>query len=213
MARSAIITGYTGLVGRELLGDLLESADYSEVKALGRRAPTVAHEKLRWIKSDFTDLEKRSGELAADDAFCCLGTTRRAAGSKAAFERVDFHMVMDFARLSRKAGAKRFFLVSALSASARSPIYYNRIKGRTEDAVQGIGFDALHVIRPSLLIGEREERRPGERVAQRLFPLLNPLLVGPFRPMRAVRASTVASAMLDLASQGQNGTHIHTLPL
>lgn len=213
MSRTAVITGYTGLVGRLLLDRLLASDDYAQVLAVGRREPQATSEKLRWLRSELDDLGDRSAELTADDAFCCLGTTRKAAGSKAAFERVDFHMVVDFARAAHQAGSRRFFLVSALSANARSPIYYNRIKGRAEEAVTEIGFDTLHILRPSLLLGQREQKRPGERVAQKIFPILNPVLLGPFRAMRAVAGSEVADALIQLASGTGEGTQVHSLPL
>jgi uncharacterized protein YbjT (DUF2867 family) len=214
MARNAVIAGHTGLVGRHLLQQLLVSGLYARVLAVGRREPAQAHPALQVIRTELGELQKLGPRLAADDAFCCLGTTLRAAGSKAAFERVDFHMVVDFARAVRAAGATRLFVVSSLSADPRSPVYYSRVKGRTEQALREVGFEALHIVRPSLLLGERSASRPGEDLAQRLAPAINPLLFGPLRKYRAIRGEDVARALLDLARRiDDRGVAVHTLPL
>lgn len=213
MTRTAIVTGYTGLVGRHLLGLLLDDARYARVIALGRREPEHVHPRLQSVLTDFSDLGRLESRLAADDAYCCLGTTLRVAGSKAAFERVDYHMVIDFARAVHAAGGKRFFLVSALSADTRSAIYYSRIKGRTEQALGEVGFEALHILRPSLLLGARGEKRLGEALAQKLAPAAGLLLQGPLAKYRAVRAEDVAAAMQECSRREDHGVFVHTLPL
>lgn len=209
----ALIAGHTGLVGRHLLDQLLHDPRYTEVKAVGRRAPAQTHPRLRAIQTELGALGKLGAALAADDAYCCLGTTLKAAGSRAAFERVDYHMVVDFARAAHAAGARRFFLVSSLSANPRSPVYYSRIKGRAEQAVREVGFESVVILRPSLLLGERQEHRLGEAVAQRVAPLINPLLRGPWTRYRAVQASDVARALVGLSQQEQPGVRLHHLPL
>ncbi|MGH2521716.1 MAG: NAD(P)H-binding protein, partial [Anaerolineales bacterium] len=129
------------------------------------------------------------------------------------FERVDYHMVVDLARAAHKAGARRFFVVSAIGASEHSPAFYSRVKGRMEKAVRQLPFEAVHVVRPSLLLGERAERRPGEKLAQLLAPLLGPFLVGPLAKYRAVPAGDVADALVKLARGAATGAHVHHLPL
>src|SRR5258706_16313017 len=181
MSRIALVAGATGLVGGRLLRQLLARDEYQEVRVLGRRPPALDAGKLRFIASDFSRLEDLDVELAVDDVFCCLGTTIKQAGSQAAFERVDYHMVVDLARAAQKAGAKRFLLISALGASSRSPVFYSRVKARTEEAVAALPFTAVHIVRPSLLLGARKEMRPGERVGQVLAPLLSLFMVGPLR--------------------------------
>jgi uncharacterized protein YbjT (DUF2867 family) len=162
MARSAVIAGATGLVGRSLLERLVGDARYTALHVLGRRAPAVVSTKVRFIATDFGDLAAHAAQLAVDDVFCCLGTTIRAAGSQPAFERVDYHMVVDLARAAHQAGAKRFLVVSAVGASERAAAFYSRVKGRMEKAVGAVPFEALHIVRPSLLLGARAERRPAE---------------------------------------------------
>ncbi len=215
MSKTALLAGYTGLVGQALLRQLLERGDYSQLKVVGRRAPRVEQPTLQYLHSDMKSLKNLGDALQADDAFCCLGTTIKAAGSRAAFERVDFHMVVEFARAAYEAGARRLFLVSSQSANPRAPFYYSRVKGRTEQAVNQIGFDCVHILRPSLLLGAREENRPGERLAQSLAPAMNLLMRGPFKAYRAVTADEVAGALIKLATTDQTdeGNFVHTLPL
>ncbi|MGQ0619784.1 MAG: NAD-dependent epimerase/dehydratase family protein [Panacagrimonas sp.] len=211
---TALLAGHTGLVGRQLLTQLLREGHYGRVLTVGRRLPDHTHPRLQSIKTELGELSGRGTALAADDVYCCLGTTMRAAGSRAAFERVDYHMVVDLARATRAAGAKRFFMVSSLSASARSPVFYSRVKGRAEQAVSEIGFETLHILRPSLLLGQRTERRIGEAIAQSMAPLANRLLMGRLAMYRAVRGEDVATAMVQLsAREALRGTHVWTLPL
>lgn len=213
MARIALVAGATGLVGTALLRQLAAAADYGEVRVLGRRRPATAGGKVRFIESDFGSLDALAPQLAVDDVFCCLGTTIRQAGSQAAFERVDYHMVVDLARAAQRAGAKRFLVVSAVGASPSAAAFYSRVKGRMEQAVRELPFEAVHIVRPSLLLGERAKRRPGERAAQALAPLLAPLLRGPLAKYRAVPAEEVAAALVTLAGRDAKGVHVHHLPL
>lgn len=214
MTRTALIAGHTGLVGRHLLQDLLGDTRYGRVIALGRRLPAVTHPKLHALQTDFSGLSALGPAIAADEVFCCLGTTLKAAGSRAAFERVDYHMVVELARATRAAGAKSFLMVSSLSASPRSPVFYSRVKGRAEQTVTELGFECLHILRPSLLLGDREERRPGEAIAQVLMPLADAVLRGGLAKYRAIRGEDVARAMLRLAAREDlRGAQVWTLPL
>jgi len=213
MARSAVIAGATGLVGGALLRRLADDARYAEIRVLGRRAPAAPPAKARFVATDFSDLAAQAAALAADDVFCCLGTTIRAAGSQAAFERVDYHMVVDLARAARQAGARRFLVVSAVGASERAAAFYSRVKGRMERAVRQLPFEAVHIVRPSLLLGARAERRPAEQLGQWLAPLLAPALRGPLAKYRAVPAEDVAAALVAFAHSGATGVHVHHLPL
>lgn len=211
--RTALVAGYTGLVGRHLLAQLLAGGAYARIKTVGRRAPPVDDARVEALVTGLENLAGMRERLAADDVFCCLGTTLRAAGSRAAFEQVDFDMVVDLACTAHAAGARRFFLVSALGASANSRVFYNRIKGRAEAAVRAVGYETLHIVRPSLLLGKRDEPRPGEDFAQKLLPALGRLLVGPLAAYRAVPAEEVARALVELAAREQPGVMISTLPL
>jgi uncharacterized protein YbjT (DUF2867 family) len=212
-SRTAVLAGATGLVGGALLTLLLAQRDYSRVTVLGRRPPSREGGKVKFVFTDYSSLDTLAAELAVDDVFCCLGTTIRKAGSEAAFERVDYHMVVDLARAANKAGAKNFLVVSAAGTSLKAPAFYPRTKARMEQAVSEIGFKATHILRPSLLLGTRQESRPAERLFQLLSPLYSPLMTGPLRKYRPVRAEDVAAAMVKLALGADSGVHIHYLPL
>lgn len=213
MSRIAVVAGATGLVGGRLLRRLLAQDEYREVRVLGRRPPSLDAGQLRFIHSDFSKLEDLDVELNVDDVFCCLGTTIRQAGSQAAFERVDYHMVVDLARAAQKSGAKRFLVVSAAGASLRSPVFYSRVKARMEEAVAALPFEAVHIVRPSLLLGERKDLRPGEWLGQLLAPLLAPFMIGPLRRYQPIQADAVAATLVKLALNGATGAHVHALPL
>lgn len=213
MARIALLVGATGLVGAALLERLLAAPEYTGVTVLGRRAPAVTDPKLGFVPSTLEDLDALADPLAADDLFCCLGTTTKAAGGKAGLERVDYTMVLAVARAAQAGGVARFFGVSAAGASATSPAFYSRVKARMEHDVAAIGFAETHFFRPSLLLGVRGESRPAEALAQKLSPLLAPLCIGPLRKYRPIAATEVADAMLLKARQSGSGVQVHDLPL
>jgi uncharacterized protein YbjT (DUF2867 family) len=156
MQRTALIAGASGLVGRELLARLLDDPRYAAVHALVRRPLDTAHPRLVQRQVDFAQL---AGQVpAVDDAYCALGTTLRAAGSRRAFERVDVDHVIALAHAARAAGARRFIVVSAVGSHPRALSFYARAKARMEAGVSALDFDAVHILQPSLLLGESAAR-------------------------------------------------------
>lgn len=207
--RTALIAGASGLVGRHLLPLLLQSNRYSQVIAVGRRELPLIHPKLDQQLVDFDDLKRYKSELVADDVFCCLGTTIKKAGSKEAFYKVDHTYVTQLAALTLEKKATQFLVVSAMGADAGSMVFYNKVKGEMERDIQQLGFPAVHVFRPSLLLGEREEHRTGEELGAKIMKPLAGLLIGPLRRYRPIQAETVAKAMLQAASSDGLGVHIY----
>lgn len=205
-ARSAVVAGGTGLVGRALLPLLGGDARYRLVTSLVRRevpsSPGVTVQRADFERLDELNL------AAVDDAFCCLGTTRRDAGSAAAFRRVDLGYIVAFARRAKRAGALRFLLVSSLGASPGSPFLYPRTKGECEAAVSALGFTTVVILRPSFLIGARGHERQTEAVALRLGQLVRPLLIGPLRKYAPVDASAVARTLVEAAATAPPGITI-----
>lgn len=206
---TALLLGATGLVGGHVLDLLLADPAYTRVTVLGRRPVARMHPKLDQRTADFTRLrEDHAISFAVDDVFCCLGTTIAAAGSQEAFRRVDHDYVVSAARAAAEHGARRYLLVSAAGANARSRIFYNRVKGEAEDAVRAQPLDGAVILRPSLLLGERTETRTGEQWAQRIMPALDWMMVGPLRRYRAIEAATVARAMVRLAKEKTRGVRV-----
>lgn len=204
--RHALIAGATGLVGRSLLPLLLEDSACEQVTAIGRRPPAGTHGKLKFIRAELEDMEQALAGGHWHDAFCCLGTTMKTAGSRPAFRAVDLDGVSAFARAARTAGAEFFGLVSAAGASSESPSFYLRTKGEAEDAVGAVGFASLAVMRPGVLVGERAEFRAAERLAAMAAPVTDRLLVGALARYRSVPAATVAAALLAAARERRPGT-------
>lgn len=203
---SALVAGGTGLVGGHLLRLLAADSRYPRVTSLMRR-DSAAPPGIDARVVDFTRLEELECPPISD-AFCCLGTTRRAAGSAAAFRRVDFDHVVAFARLARRAGAVRFMLVSSLGASDRSPFLYPRTKGEGEAAVRSVGFETLVILRPSFLLGTRADTRPIETVVLRAGRLIAPLLIGPLRRYAPVDAALVAQTLVRCAATAPTGVTV-----
>ncbi len=209
MPRTAMLAGATGLTGQQLLKQLLADARYSQVHALVRRHVFAPHVKLVEHLVDFAALANSPTLPKVDDMFCCLGTTIKTAGSKAAFRTVDFDYVLKIARLAKKSGAQRFLVMSALGSNSKSGVFYSRVKGEMEEALQELGFAELHIFQPSLLVGNRAESRPGERFGIAAFQLISPLLFGPVRKYRAIEVTDVAQAMINAAWSQRSGTHIY----
>lgn len=202
---TALLLGATGLVGGHVLDLLLADPAYRRVTVLGRRPLARMDPKLDQRTADFDRLRDHEISFAVDDVFCCLGTTIAAAGSQEAFRRVDHDYVVEAARLAAAHGSGSFLLVSSSGADAGSRIFYSRVKGEAEEAIRNMPLRGAVFLRPSLLLGERDESRPGEKFAQRLMPALGWMLVGPLRRYRAVEASTVARAMVRLAKERPRG--------
>jgi len=206
MAKRAVILGATGLVGRHLLRLSLDRSDYGEVRALVRHDLAVEHPKLRQVNVDFDRLWEWGDEFQAEHVFCCLGTTRAKAGTRAGFERVDYGYVHRAAQLAAEHCVEHFVWISAAGANPRSPFFYPRVKGRLEAEIGDLGLQRWTAVRPSLLLGKRPELRLGEVLTAPAMQLLRPLMVGPWRKYRAIPAETVAAAMLAAANGESMGS-------
>lgn len=207
--RTALIAGASGLVGGHCLNLLLKSNRYSEVISIGRRDLPIIHPKLDQKVVDFDDLKSYAHDLAADDVFCCLGTTIKKAGSKEAFYKVDHTYVTKLAEVCKSRITTQFLVVSAMGADKSSLIFYNRVKGEMERDLQQMELNTVHIFRPSLLLGEREEQRAGEDFAAKVMQPLSKFMVGPLHKYKPIEAESVAKAMLYAASQNLSGVFIH----
>ena len=200
--------GATGLVGGHCLDILVADEAYARVIVLARKPLPHHLPKLLWHVVDFDRLAELGGLLRADDVFCCLGTTIRAAGSREAFDRVDFGYVVEAARVAAENGAGQLLLVSAVGAAPESRVFYSRVKGQVEQAVRELPFRGVHIFRPSLLLGRRADSRPGERIAAALMVPLSRLLVGRARRYRPVPAVDLAAAMVAVAKGAPPGVNV-----
>ncbi|MGB7738617.1 MAG: NAD(P)H-binding protein [Steroidobacteraceae bacterium] len=200
---TALIAGASGLVGGECLKRLLASDTYSTVTVVTRRSLGAAakHAKIREVIVDFAHLDRVRADLRADHVFCALGTTIRKAGSQAKFRQVDLEYPRHLAELALANGAKHFSLVSALGASSKSGVFYSRVKGKLEDALCAMKWPSLCLVRPSVIVGDRQESRPLERLSEML------LRFGP-ATYRPVEAGKIAAAMIATAQREPRGVTI-----
>jgi len=176
-SKTVLILGATGLTGNLVVKKLFQYSAISKVYAITRRPLGLTHDKLVEIKVDnFDSLAELKLDLVCDIAFSCLGTTLKKAGSKEEFVKVDQKMVLDFAKLAKLHGVYGFVCISGFGANPRSPIFYNRIKGLTDDGILSLGFPRTIIFRPSLLLGNRQESRPAEFFSIQLVSLLKKFL-------------------------------------
>ena len=199
--RTALLLGATGLVGRELLAQLLADDDVFRVTAVVRRPTGVEHAKLNEQVIDLDAMEQHEHLFAVDQLFCALGTTIKVAGSRERFRHVDHDLPLTAARLGRKRGARHYLLVSALGADAGSRVFYNRVKGETENDILSLGYPSVTIARPSLLLGDRAEHRFGEELAKKVGWLMPPA----YKP---IHGRDVARALVDAAREDKPGARI-----
>ncbi|MDO6568225.1 NAD(P)H-binding protein [Alteromonas sp. 1_MG-2023] len=200
--KTALVLGATGLVGRTLVNILLQDRRYSEViclvrKPLQSKLFADPHDKLKPVVVDFDSLQDYQGYFGVDHVYCCLGTTIKQAGSKAAFRRVDFEYVHIAAQLTRAQRAGSFVWISSVGADAHSGNFYLRVKGELENAIMRMTqLPHAAAVRPSLLLGERNESRTLEDIAQKTAPVWKLLMQGPLKKYRPVHAVDVARNMM-----------------
>lgn len=202
-AKSALVIGATGLVGRECVKQLAARPEFERVTALARRPlpGDLQSPRLRTVLIDFDRVDEWPDVFRTDHVFCAFGTTIKQAGSQERFRQVDFEYPLRIARLARAAGACHFLLVSSVGANPASRGFYLRVKGELENAITALGFPSVTVVRPSLLLGDRQEFRLGEALAMRLswaFP----------RKYRAVRVRDVARVLVNAAVEDRPGLRI-----
>lgn len=211
---TAIVAGGTGLVGRELLRLLLEDSAYNKVIALVRRDIAVGHlrghKKLVQFITDYSRLETvlEPAVMAGAHVFCTLGTTIKKAGSQEQFRRVDFDYPMQLGEIASRGGAHVYAIVTAMGANSASSIFYNRVKGDVEHGLRAMNLRSLYMLRPSLILGDRDEVRVGEQLGSMVSRAISPLMIGGLRTYRPIQASTIAAGLVASAKIGEAGAHV-----
>ena len=203
--RNALIAGATGLVGNSLLKQLLADGQYEKIVTIVRKPIDVKHSKLIQHQIDFESIASMKWDFQIDDVFCALGTTIKTAGSQDAFYKVDYTYVVNLGKWCAAHGVQRFLIVSAMGANAKSGIFYNRVKGEMENTISKLNIPQIKVFRPSLLMGDRKEKRGGEKVAQVVMGTLGFLFAGPLLKYKGIHADVVAKAMVKSAKKAMKG--------
>lgn len=203
MKKQAIIFGATGAVGRQLLDLCLDGDRYQQVTVIARRPASLSHEKLNWLIAGLDALKDIPPipELLNGDAFSCLGTTMKAAGSKDNFRRVDYDYVVNAAQFSKRCGIRNFSMISAIGADAKSNTFYNQTKGAVETAVIAENMHSLRIFRPSLLKGKRDDFRLTEELGNFASMLVTPLFYLGLRKYQPIAIDKLASALYETAAE------------
>ncbi len=210
MSNTALILGSSGLIGRHLLDQLVHDPKWNRIIVLTRRHLGLNDTKIVEVIGDSDTIEASAAKLKAHTIFCCLGTTQAKAGSQDNFRKIDHDYVVRCAEITHQQGAKRFVFISSVGAKVGSASFYAHVKGETERDLAAIGFETLDILRPSLLLGDRDESRPLEDLGRFLAPLLSVILIGPLRKYRPIKGEQVARAMNLIASSKHKGVRVHT---
>ena len=210
MGKTALVVGATGLVGGELVKILLAAPEYDRVLVWVRRSIGMTGDKLEERIIDFDRLGACTAAGKVDHVFCCLGTTIKKAKTREAFIKVDLEYPLALGGWARANGVAQFLVISALGADANSRIFYSRTKGQMEQALGKLGLNGLHIFRPSLLLGERNEFRLGEAAAAKVSRLVPFLFSGPLKQYAPVQAGREAGAMYKVALQEKRGIHTYS---
>jgi uncharacterized protein YbjT (DUF2867 family) len=207
--KKAILIGATGLIGKALIRSLTNDTDYSEVLLIARKKIENLPAKFKLIQVNFDEIEKYKSDITGDVLFSTLGTTLKTAGSKEAQYKIDFDYQFNVAKLASDNGVKKLVLLSSAGANSKSSIFYSRMKGELDEAVQKLNFENVSIIRPSMLVGKREEFRLAEKI---FTPLAYIVYIIPFaRKYRPIKDSTVAKAMINAVKSNQSGYKIYEL--
>jgi uncharacterized protein YbjT (DUF2867 family) len=195
--KTALIIGATGLVGNQLLGQLLSDDTFSKVKIFVRRSTGMIHDKLEEIMLDFDNIKAQKDKIKGDVLFSCLGSTIKQAGTKANQYKVDFTYQYEFAKVAAENAVPDYVLISATSASSKSMFFYSRIKGELEAAISTLDFKKIRIVQPSVLEGHRTEKRVAEEFGAIFINFLGRYIPA-LQKYRSIGGDTLARAMISI---------------
>ena len=199
--KTALLFGASGLVGSHLLNQLIKDTNYSKIKLFVRSVTEIIDPKVEIIKIDFNNLQNHKEDVKGDDCFFCIGTTKKNSSDKDEYRRVELDIPKEIAKIAKLNLVNSFIFVSAIYANPNSSGDYVRFKGLVEEELKRLNFPKLALMRPSFLMGDRKEKRVGEKIGIFVFKLLSPLLLGPLKKMKPIHSETVAKAMIRAANE------------
>ncbi|MBD1173450.1 NAD(P)H-binding protein [Pelagibacterales bacterium SAG-MED03] len=198
--KTALVFGSSGLIGEHLLNELIQSDNYSKIKLFVRSDHGSNHSKTEIIKTDFNNLENHKEDIKGDDCFFCIGTTKQNSPDKNEYKRVELDVPKKIAQIAKSNLVNSFVFVSSGYADPNSSGDYLKFKGLVEEELKRLSFSKLGIMRPSFLMGDRKERRVGEKVGIFIFKLLSPLFLGPLKKMKPIHSKKVAKAMVKITN-------------
>jgi len=204
--KTALLFGSSGLIGGHLLNKLIENNDYNKIKLFVRSEPKTSHQKIEIIKTDFNNLKNHEEDIKGDDCFFCIGTTKKNSPDKNEYKRIERDMPLEIAEIAKANSVNSFIYVSSGFADPKNSGAYLRYKGEVEEELKKLNFSKLGIMRPSFLMGNRKEKRYGEKIGIFLFKLLSPLFLGPLKKMKPINSEKVAKAMIKIANENLKKT-------
>ena len=199
--KTALIFGSSGLVGKNLLNQVINNSNYSKIKIFVRSSPDISDRKIEIINTDFKDLEIIKNLITGDDCFFCIGTTKKNSPDKKEYRRIELDLPKKIAQISKSNNVKSFIFVSSGFADPKNSGDYLKFKGLVEEEIKSLNFQKIGILRPSFLLGKRKEKRLGEKIGISIFKLLSPLFVGPIKKMKPIHSEKVAKAMIQIANE------------
>ena len=199
--KSALLFGSSGLIGGHLLNQLIKNDYYDKIQIFVRSVPEINDPKVEIIKTDFNNLENHREDIKGDDCFFCIGTTRQNSPDKNDYRRVELDIPKEIAQIAKSNSINSFVFVSSGYADPKSSGDYLKFKGQVEEELKRLNFTKLGIMRPSFLMGNRKEKRIGEKIGILVFKLLSPLLLGPLKKMKPINSEIVAKAMIKAANE------------
>ena len=197
--KTALLFGSSGLVGGHLLNQLINDNKYSKIKLFIRKDPEISDLKVEVIKTNFNNLQNHKEDIKGDDCFFCIGTTKQNSPDKNEYRRVELDVPKEIAQIAKSNSVNSFVFVSSGYADPKSSGDYLKFKGEVEEELKKLNFSKLRIMRPSFLLGDRKEKRIGEKIGIFVFKMLSPLFVGPIKKMKPIHSEVVAKAMIAIA--------------
>ena len=204
--KTALLFGASGLVGNHLLNQLISNNNYSKVKLFVRSTINISDPKIEIIKTYFNNLESHREDIKGDDCFFCIGTTKQNSPDKNEYRRVELEVPKQIAQIAKSNLVNSFVFVSSGYADPKSSGDYLKFKGEVEEELKRLNFPKLGIVRPSFLLGDRKEKRIGEKIGIFVFKLLSPLFLGPLKKMKPIHSATVAKAMIAITQNDTSQT-------
>ena len=198
--KTALIFGSSGLVGKNLLNQVINNSNYSKIKIFVRSSPEISDPKVEIINTDFKDFEIIKNLIIGDDCFFCIGTTKKNSPDKNEYRRIELELPKKIAQISKSNNVKSFIFVSSGFANPKNSGDYLKFKGLVEEEIKSLNFNKIGILRPSFLLGDRKEKRVGEKIGIFIFKLLSPLFIGPIKKMKPIHSEKVAKAMMQIAN-------------
>ena len=204
--KTALVFGSSGLIGGHLLNQLIKNDNYNKIKLFVRTEPVINEPKIEIIKTDFNNLESCKDNIKGDDCFFCIGTTKQNSPEKNEYRKIELDLPKEIAKIAKDNFIKSFIFISSIYANQNSSGDYVKFKGLVEEELKKLNFFNLGILRPSFLMGDRKEKRVGEKIGILTFSLLSPFLLGPLRKMKPINSEKVAKAMIKIANENLGKT-------